>query len=75
MLKKEKQMVRILMSHKDKKLFYDILAKDTKYFPTLEKKTKAFNVSKVIFKDKDYSVLHAAFSKMTKGKILLFQND
>ena len=50
MLKKEKQMVRIIMSHKDKKLFYDILAKDTKYFPTLEKKTKAFNVSKVIFK-------------------------
>ena len=60
------------MHHIAKKLFFDILANDTKYFPTLKKKTKAFTVSKVIFKDKDYSVLHAAYSKMTKGKILFF---
>ncbi len=60
------------MHHNAKKLFYDILARDTKHFPTPEKKIKAFHISKTIWKDKDHSVLHAAFSKMTNGKILFF---
>ena len=60
-----------MIINKTNELFYDILANDKKYFPTIDKKIKAFQVSKTLWKDDDRKVMKEKFSQMTGGKIFL----